>query len=46
MFRFLTSFWLPIEFLLVIYKSPAAGIWLALPVLLIPAWLLYCLLAD
>ncbi len=46
MFKFLTGGWLPILFLLMISKSSAVGVWLVLPLVLIPAWLLYCLLAG
>ena len=46
MFKFLTGCWLPVLGLLLINHSPAAGAWLALPFVLVPAWLLYCLLSS
>lgn len=46
MFKFLTGCWLPILVLLAITQAPWLGLWLVAPVLLIPAWLLYCLLAG
>lgn len=46
MFKFLTGFWLPVLFLLMVFKASAAGVWLVLPLVLVPAWLLYCLASS
>lgn len=44
MFKFLTGLWLPVLGLLLINHTPAVGLWLLVPVVLVPTWLLYCLL--
>ncbi|WP_293222323.1 hypothetical protein [Ottowia sp.] len=46
MFKFLTGFWFPVLLLLLVAKPAAVLAWVALAVLAVPAWLLYCLLAD
>ena len=43
MFKFLTGFWLPALVLLLVAWPSAAGAWLLLPLVAVPAWLLYCL---
>lgn len=46
MSKFLFDFWLPVLVLLLIVHPAAAGAWLLVPVVVVPLWLLYCLLAG
>lgn len=46
MCRFLFGFWLPLFVLLCVAAPALAGFWIFVPVILVPAWLLYCLLVD
>ncbi len=41
MSKFLTGFWLPVLVLLLINKPTAGAAWALLPVVAVPAWLLY-----